>query len=133
MSWNYGCPKCGAMLNPKDAIAIAAQSGDTRVLIGFHPQPGNYEVYLPPGVKPEPGSVWNFYCPVCQADLVAEDNDRFCALDMKTGDELRRVLFSRVAGEQATFVFNTGGLEEHHGEAADVYIKRMIFMKYQLM
>jgi len=66
MSKDYFCPKCKAMLNPDRSVILTAAHGDTRALIGFHPQPGNYEVCLPPGVRAEKDSRWDFFCPVCQ-------------------------------------------------------------------
>ena len=82
-------------------------------------------------MKPEAGSRWDFFCPVCQEDLVVPENDRFCGLVLKRGDTDRRVLFSRVAGEKATFVFNDGGLEEHHGSDSDDFLKHMVSFKFR--
>ena len=70
MSWSYACPWCGAMLNPDKTIILTAAQGDRRVLIGFHPEPGNYELFLPPDVTIEEGDHWDFFCPVCRENLV---------------------------------------------------------------
>ncbi len=69
MSWQYGCPQCGAMLNPEKAVILTLKYGDVHALVGMHPQPGKYEVHLPPGVDCVSGTSWDFYCPVCQANL----------------------------------------------------------------
>jgi hypothetical protein len=119
MRWSYFCPHCGAGLNPDETVVLVGEHRDTRTLVGFHPQPGNYKAYLPPGIGVEPGTTWDFHCPVCQASLVTEVSERLCALDMYLGDSKHRVYFSRVAGEQATFVVSAEGLMERHGRDAD--------------
>ena len=104
MRWSYSCPECHAMLNPSEAINLVAVQGETRLLIAFHPEPGNYEIHLPPDVTMAVGSRWDFLCPVCHHDLVTEDQPDLCALDLVSKGTASKVLFSRVAGEQMTFV-----------------------------
>ena len=116
MSWTYSCPHCHAMLNPDETIVLIARQGSERLLVGFHPKPGNYKVYMPPGVEVEEGSRWDFFCPVCQRDLVSELADELCAVDITTEHESHRVFFSRVAGTKATFVVSAEGLQGQHGK-----------------
>jgi len=130
VSWTYSCPSCQAMLNPRDSIVLVGEIGEHRVLVGFHPQPGNYEVYLPPGVDVLPGSRWRFRCPVCHADLAAEAGSDLCALILHAAGRRTRVLFSRVAGHQATFIVGDEQVEEHHGRDADLYRTALAHMKY---
>ena len=115
MSWSYSCPHCSAGLNPDDTIVLVGECGDQRLLVGMHPEPGNYQAYLPTGLEVEPGSTWSFYCPVCQQSLVSAQSDRFCAIDGPYAGPKHRVYFSRVAGEQATFVVTAEGIHERHG------------------
>ena len=122
MSWSYSCPHCGGMLNPHETI----------ILIGFHPEPGNYVVYLPPGVEAEMGSRWSFFCPVCHGDLASNLADNLCAVDLHTSDESHRVFFSCIAGDQATFVVSADGLKERHGTHADRYEPCLPHLKYIL-
>jgi hypothetical protein len=130
MSKDYCCPSCGAVLNPDRSVILTAVHGDIRVLIGFHPEPGNYEVYLPTGVRAEEGSKWGFSCPVCRADLTAEENVDLCELLMREEDRESRLLFSRIAGEQATFVVREDRLEETHGTDAAEYDPLWAQLKY---
>ena len=130
MDWTYSCPHCAATLNPKDTIVLRAERDDHRFLVGFHPQPGNYEVDLPEGEALAPGSRWTFSCPVCDRDLVSELSDELCALDMKLHDESHRVYFSRIAGEEATFVVSAEGLLTDHGVHTDKYLEAMVHKKY---
>lgn len=130
MHWTYSCPHCAATLNPDRNIVLRAEREDRRILVGFHPQPGNYEVYLPPGVEVEPGSRWRFRCPVCHADLTADADSDLCALVLHAAGRRTRVLFSRVAGHQATFVVGEEQVEEHHGRDADLYRTALANLKY---
>lgn len=121
MSWEYSCPHCEGMLNPGCAIIMTASNEDKRVLIGMHPQPGKYEVYLPPKVNCEEGTKWDFHCPLCQEDLATEEEPDLCELELHVEDDTLRILFSRVAGEHATFVLHEDALREKHGEDTKKY------------
>jgi len=132
MSWTYSCPHCHAMLNPDETISLVAEHGSTRVLVGFHPEPGNYKVYVPPGVAIEEGSRWTFRCPVCHHDLESELAAELCAVDLTSPRETHRVFFSRIAGVHATFVVSAEGLREVHGEDAARYDDALPHLKYVL-
>ena len=119
MRWTYSCPHCEAMLNPDETVVLIGQQGTTRVLIGFHPQPGVYHAYLPPGFRVEQGSKWDFFCPLCRSSLVTDVAPDLCALDMRTQSVSHRLYFARTAGEQATFVLSAEGLVSSHGRDAE--------------
>jgi hypothetical protein len=130
MRWSYTCPHCDAVLNPDETIMLRAASGDTILLVGLHPQPGNYEVDLPPGKVMEPGTTWDFSCPVCDAALTSELSDSLAALDMSAHGERHRVYFSRIAGEEATFVVSAEGMLTDHGVHTDRYLEHLVHLKY---
>jgi hypothetical protein len=130
MHWTYSCPHCGAVLNPEGPIVLRAESEGRRLRVGFHPQPGNYEVELPPGETMAPGSRWAFSCPVCDHELSSELNDDLCALDMRSTGEQHRVYFSRITGEQATFVVSAEGMLADHGVHTDRYLEHLVHKKY---
>ena len=121
MSWEYCCPKCKTMLNPTKKIILCAAHGETRVMIGLHPQPGKYAVYLPPGVKAEDGQAWEFSCPMCHESLQTAPNSNFCELELILEGQPLRILFSRIAGEHATFVINKDKGREGLGEDQQKY------------
>ncbi len=133
MDHEYNCPHCQAVLNPHQTIMLVAAKGDSRILIGFHPEPGNYEFYLPDGVRIEDDSVWRFHCPVCQADLAMEGQNSFCVLDLRRQDHTDKLLFSRIAGEHATFLVHEDKLEEKHGEHVTKYDEFISNMKYLIV
>ena len=96
MSWEYSCPHCKVMLNPERSIILAMQWNDLRVLVGMHPQPGKYEIHLPPKVVVEDGSKWDFFCPACHTDLANKTDADLCELELRMDDEPLRILFSRM-------------------------------------
>jgi len=121
MRWTYSCPQCEAMLNPDETIVLVATHGNTRILMGFHPEPGNYRAYAPPGESVEPGEAWEFSCPLCHASLISYVDRKLCAIDMHTVGAKHRVYFSRIAGQHATFVMSGEGEVESHGRHADAH------------
>ena len=125
MNWTYACPKCDVVLNPGDGIMVRAECGGMRILMGLHPDPGNYDLFLPPGVEIRPGERWSFFCPVCGDSLDVEGDDKLCSLTQRTGETSRTVLFSRIAGDHATFVVSSSGVEEQHGPDADLYLPHL--------
>ncbi len=130
MNWTYSCPHCTAHLNPDDKIVLRAACGDRQLLVALHPQPGNYEVELAPGEDMIAGTRWDFVCPVCEHSLVSELSEDLCVLDVRTGDDAHRVYFSRIAGEQATFVVSAEGLLRDYGIHTDRYLEHMVHAKY---
>ena len=113
MRWTYSCPHCEAMLNPDETVILTGNLGSGRLMVGFHPEPGNYRAYVPPGFEVEEGTQWEFFCPVCGQSLKAEIAPRLCALDMVSAGARHRVYFSRTAGEKATFVISAEDIEPH--------------------
>ena len=113
MRWSYSCPQCHGILNRENFIMLIGTHGGERIIIGFHPAPGNYKISVPPGHVIEEGSVWHFFCPLCHQSLLSEVSDKLCCIDMVTKDIRHRVYFSRTAGERATFVISAEGIERH--------------------
>lgn len=130
MHWTYSCPHCRGMLNPEDNVVLRAEREDHRFLAGFHPQPGNYEVELPPGEEMPKGTRWEFFCPICDHSLVSELSDDLCALDVHTGGDVHRIYFSRIAGEEATFMVSAEGLLKDYGVHTDRYLEHLVHLKY---
>lgn len=130
MSTMFLCPHCGAVLNPEHAIILKASLGHDQVLIGMHPDPGNYQIYVGHSVPVRAGTAWTFSCPMCHEDLQAEGagNENLCTVTMQTDQSELKVFFSRIAGEKATWVVNRQGEVEQHGDAATQYAD--LQMKY---
>ncbi len=125
MRWCYSCPHCQGILNRQHSILLVGTHGEDRIIIGFHPAPGNYQISLPPGYEIEPGSSWTFSCPLCQQSLVSDLSPDLCSIDMVSKGVRHRVYFSRIAGEHATFVISAEGIEKH-GDHADRHSLEML-------
>jgi len=122
MEWRFHCPRCNCMINPGGVVTLVASRGTVTILIAFNPEPGNYDVYLPAGFALPPGTEWSFLCPVCHADLTSADHARLCELVLFVGTERRRLLFSRIAGERATYVLRgDSSIIESLGDHSDRY------------
>jgi len=106
MSWTYSCPKCDSVLNPDDSVMLIVSTAGTQVLVGFHPQPGNYTVYTPPGFEFERGKRYEYYCPLCRQNLIVQQKEAVSALHLKQGDAVRTVLFSNISGKCDTRVID---------------------------
>ncbi len=117
----YRCPACQGALNPEHAILLVSQIGKTRTLIGFHPEPGNYELYLSPDAQVEPGQPAEFLCPICHTDLKTAEDDKLCMVLRDSHGQVEKVMFSRKAGERATFVISGTGTVQALGEASDKF------------
>ena len=135
MSWTYSCPHCGQVLNPDETVILIGNIDRQDVLIGFHPQPGNYTVYLPPGVDLQYGHAADFFCPLCRTNLESQTHENFCELVIWQGQQRRRLMFSRIAGEHATYIVREEPaqekkqqLEERHGEHTDRYNITLTFV-----
>ncbi|MCK5378321.1 MAG: hypothetical protein KAJ78_02910 [Acidobacteria bacterium] len=131
MHWTYSCPRCQGTLNPEEAVILIAEHAGKRVLIGLHPEPGIYEIHPPPEIDIKPGSRWLLMCPLCNADLRSDLSEDLAHLDMNCGGDLHRVYFSRVAGEQATFVVSAEGLLHDHGIHTDQYVEDLLHQSFK--
>lgn len=130
MLWVYSCPRCEAPLNPEERVVLRAECEGRSFLVGLHPQPGDYSVELPPGEIMARGTRWEFFCPVCERSLVSELSADLCALDVETAGDKHRVYFSRIAGEEATFMVSAEGLLKDYGIHTDRYLEHMVHSKY---
>lgn len=128
--WTYTCPFCGALLNPERAVILVGGQGDQRVLIGFHPEPGNYELFLPPEATLREGDHWDFFCPVCREDLVNGQLGELVELRLRSGDAEDRVFFSRIAGEHATFILSGRQVQAEHGPHVERYRSRLMPVRF---
>jgi hypothetical protein len=107
MEMEYSCPRCSAHLNPGPRIILLGRHKNERGLFAFNPEPGNYDSDLPSNVSIHPGEVWEFLCPACNGALSLAGEEGLAALDMRDGvGNYYKVVFSTVAGEQATFVIS---------------------------
>jgi transcription initiation factor IIE alpha subunit len=105
MTNSFLCPHCNGYLNVADNIIFAVESEDGRKgLILLHSELGNYQVRTNPNFSVEQGKKYEFYCPVCHAELASDVNknlSRVLMVDAKNNEY--EVLFSKIAGEKSTY------------------------------
>jgi hypothetical protein len=107
MKWTYACPHCRAVLNPHTKIILAARRGRRRGLILLSPQPGNYQSIVDESFALREGETVELCCPACGHDLASSAAHRLAEiLLLRPGAAPRRVEFSRVYGEHATFILD---------------------------
>jgi hypothetical protein len=116
----YICPKCERSVSLSGGIVLAGKCGDRKTIFVFDPEPGRYELEVSDGEPVEPGSVWDFSCPLCGKDLTSKSGKRMARLDMIIGDISRRVVFSKVANEHATFVLGGEDIEAHGEDSKEI-------------
>jgi hypothetical protein len=110
MANKFSCPHCKADLNPGTKIILRVGSQGRHGLILFSPKVGNYTCVMPKGFALAKGELADFSCPACHADILSGANERLGELLLSRDDgDLMRVNFSRVFGEQATFLISLRG------------------------
>jgi hypothetical protein len=119
----FQCPKCERTVSTKAGIILIGQHEKLRSLFVFDTRLGSYSHEVADPIEVPPGTVWEFFCPVCGADLTSKHSKRLAGLTMVVGETTRRIMFSKVASEHATFVL--GGEElEQHGEDSKAYLDK---------
>jgi hypothetical protein len=121
MKRTYHCLACQAVLNPNIKIVLVVQCTDRKGLVLLSPQPGNYSTIFADHLGLEKGEMVRFLCPVCGVDLTSKASPRLARLGVELGDGNRGwVDFSRIFGEQATFVV-VGDQVQPFGEDHELY------------
>jgi len=103
----YACPHCEAVLNPSVKILLKVGYKGKQGMILLSPQPGNFKFICDRTVADalQDGKAATFACPVCGQDLQSPQNKEFVRLHLVGPDrKIRKVEFSRVFGQHATFV-----------------------------
>lgn len=108
----YYCPHCRKLLNPGQKVVFLVENGTDRELVLLSAELGDYSVVHSRAMSFVEGKVYTFRCPLCQSDLTSALDDKL--VDILTEDDdqaLLRVSFSRVFGEQATFLRTQAGVD----------------------
>jgi hypothetical protein len=106
MEINYKCPKCKNLLNIGNKIVFSVKvKSEHKGLIMFENELGNYNVRKHDLIQYEKGEMVGFYCPICHENLAADDVNANLAKVLMVDEDNNEhiVLFSKIAGEQATY------------------------------
>ena len=121
MGRSYFCPHCRRMLNPGTKVIFLVENGNNRELMLLSAKLGEYSVVHSRSMKFEEGKIYTFRCPMCRSDLTSSLDENLVDILTQSDDEpLFRVSFSRVFGEQATFL-RASDCVDRYGEHAERY------------
>jgi hypothetical protein len=119
--YRYFCPSCHTGLSPQSHVVLGARKGKRRGLVILNPEPGNYEVFASDSLELVYGDIIDFFCPVCQAELRSNADDRLVRVRFRGDDgQTGAVSFSRIFGEHATYLVTEDRIRTF-GESAGTY------------
>jgi len=113
MEINYLCPKCRSFLNIGTKVVLSVHVKESQKgLLLFEKKLGDYDVKKHDLIQYEKGQIVGFYCPICHENLAADLNSNLAKVIMIDEDNNEYdILFSKVAGEQATYKIKSGNIE----------------------
>lgn len=122
MGRSYFCPHCRRLLNPGTKVIFLVENGSHREMVLLSAKLGEYSVVHSRAMTFEEGKVYTFRCPICRADLTSSLDENLVDILTQADDEmLVRISFSRIFGEQATFLRAPDGGVDFYGQHASRY------------
>ncbi len=119
MGRSYFCPHCRRMLNPGTKVIFLVENGKECEMVLLSAKLGEYSVVHSRAMTFEKGKFYTFRCPICRADLTSSLDENLVDILTQTDDEmLVRVSFSRIFGEQATFLRAPDGVDRYGAHAS---------------
>ena len=120
MARSFYCPHCNKLLNPHRKVIFLVEDGNDLELVLLSAKLGDYSVVDSRSIEFVEGAAYTFRCPLCRADLTSAINNRLVDLltRAKSDDQTLRVSFSRVHGEEATFLLAEDGVDRFGADAS---------------
>jgi transposase-like protein len=124
------CPDCTAVLNEQDpksirmAGTLLGPGFSITIEFGLSAVLGEYGASFDPMLTMEEGCRVRFACPHCGRDFTTTYNGDLAEIEMIDGQDEYMVVFSRIFGEQSSFVLELGSkkLVASYGEDAASYV-----------
>ena len=82
MNVQYRCPACEGSLTTKAGVVLVGEHQDRRTLFIFDPKPGSYSLEVADQLPVEPGTTWEFFCPLCRENLTSPVKHRLIRLEL---------------------------------------------------
>ena len=121
MEKHYTCPHCSVHVKIGDYIILLGKNTKKQQsLVLLHPEVGNYSSLKHPSFKIEHNEAIELICPICHAELASDFDDNLSHLILNEGGKTYDIYFSRIHGEQSTFLVN-GNSVTATGEHSDKY------------
>jgi hypothetical protein len=121
---DYFCPKCNAPIKISNHIilkAIPKSSNTLGSMVLFEPILGDFRVTTHKTCTMKDGMHIEFYCPICNANLSAED-EYLTHINMTDSDgDNYEIWFSEITGEHATYKIKAGKIADKYGEHSSKY------------
>lgn len=119
---DYLCPKCKGHLNAGGFVIFSTKNNrNKRGLILLSPKVGSYTVKHHDSYGFEDGEIVDFFCPICSEDLTAKENEKNVEILMVDENNTEyRVLFSRISGEQSTYLLSKDDVEVFGDDALEL-------------
>ncbi len=111
--YEFYCPDCSQCLDVNNEIHLKYErpNGDVGDVY-LSTTLGNYKKRLDPIAEFEDKELVNFICPHCDSKIHSSERENFVHLIMRVENKFDfEILFSRVAGEQKTFLVTEDGVE----------------------
>jgi len=118
---NFLCPKCKGHLNAGGYVIFSTKNKrKQRGLVLLSPKVGSYSVKYHESYGFEKGEAIDFACPICSKSLHAKENSENVSIIMvdENGTEYK-VLFSRIFGNQSTYVLSNDDVEVFGDDAVE--------------
>ncbi|PIP54342.1 MAG: hypothetical protein COX07_05855 [Bacteroidetes bacterium CG23_combo_of_CG06-09_8_20_14_all_32_9] len=125
MSENYICPKCNGLLNVGNNIIFAIRKKNNEYgIIFLSAKVNDYLVIKNPELILREGELYDFFCPMCHANLKTDTIHDNLAQVIKTNkkNEKQYIIFSRIYGEKCTFLIKDK-IMKSFGEDAPRYLR----------
>lgn len=120
MYYNFLCPKCRNALNvDRHVVFIVEKSDGAKGILLLSAEVGDYTIHKNPSIDIEEGERLEFYCPICHARLNVHYHPNLVRVVMidEKGTE-SQVLFSRIAGQNSTYIISDGEVKPFGFEAS---------------
>jgi len=126
MELDYLCPECKSLLNIGDKVVLSVRlKNKQNGLLLFEKILGNYNVKKQNILNIKDGDLVEFFCPICHEALKSAIHPNLVRLLMADEEENESdILFSSIAGEQATYKISGNNIEAF-GKDNDLYFKEI--------
>jgi len=118
---SFLCPKCKGHLNAGGYVIFSTRNKrKQRGLVLLSPKVGSYSVKHHDKFGFEKGEAIDFDCPICGKSLHAKENSENVGIIMIDENNTEyRVLFSRIYGNQSTYVLSNDDVEVFGDDALE--------------